>query len=48
MEEMEFYLKNNFNLSQEDRNSKFFWKLFGDDYPVNKPHYKSNFFKKKY
>ena len=48
MEEMEFYLKNNFNLSQEDREiQNSFWKLFGDDYPVNKTHIISPTFLKK-
>ena len=39
MEEMEFYLKNNFTLDKKDKEfQKTFWQLYGNDFPVNKTH----------
>ena len=39
MDEMEFYLKNNFELNSKDKElQNKFWNLFGKNYPINKTH----------
>jgi putative glycosyltransferase (TIGR04372 family) len=39
IEEMQFYLKNNFELSAHDKDlQQKFWNLFGIDFPLNKTH----------